>query len=137
MLTQTQARIQFLAWLQQNHPALASAAIEYADKPDNLAGLGAEESWWQKLTSGAVALGTTYLALKNQRDVMKMNLARAEQGLPPLDVASTAPVVRTQIEMDPALASKIGGSIGSGLNTTMLMVGAGILLLVLFMGRQT
>ena len=136
MLTQTQARIAFLSWLQQNHPALAAAAVDYADRPDNLAGLGAEESWWQKLTSGAMALGTTYLALKNQRDAMKMNLARAEQGLPPLDVASTAPVIRTQVEIDPALAAKIGGSIGSGLNTTMLMVGAGILLVVLFMGQK-
>ena len=101
-----------------------------------MSGLGQDTSWWQKLTSGALALGTTYLALKNQRDAMKMNLARAEQGLPPLDVAATAPVIRTQVEIDPALAAKIGGSIGSGLNTTMLMVGAGVLLLVLFMGRK-
>jgi hypothetical protein len=136
MLTQTQARIAFLSWLQQNHPALASAAIDYADSPNNnMSGLG-EESWWQKLAAGATALGTTYLALKNQRDTMKLNIARAEQGLPPLDVAATAPVIRTQVEIDPALARKIGGGIGAGLNTTMLMVGAGILLVVLLMGRK-
>ena len=91
MLTQAQARIQFVSWLQEAHPALAAAAIEAAEN-SSINGLGqmgppapaklAGGSFWEKLTSGAIALGGTYLTLKAQRDAMKLNLARAEQGLP-------------------------------------------------------
>ena len=134
-MTKTEARIAFVDWLQKNHPALATAAIDYADTP-GASGLGQETSWWQKLASGAAALGTTYLALKNQRDAMKLNLARAEQGLPPVDIASTAPVVRTQVEVSPEIARKIGGSIGGGINTGMLAIaGIGLIALLFLMKK--
>ena len=134
MLTQTEARIQFMAWVQQNFPALAAAAIDYADTP-TVGGLGEEESFWSKLTKGLTGLGTTYLALRNQREVLKINLERAKTGQPPIDIASTAPVIRTQIEIDPALASKLASGIGGGINTTMMMLLAGGLVLFLFMKK--
>lgn len=134
MLTQTEARIQFMAWVQDSFPALAAAAIDYADTP-TVAGLGAEESFWNKLGKGLVGLGSTYLALKNQREALKINLERAKMGQPPIDMASTAPVIRTQVEIDPALASKLATRIGGGINTTMLMMGAGLLALLFFMKK--
>lgn len=136
MMTKTQARIAFVDWLQKTHPQLAQAAIAHADAPGLNSGLGAETSWWQKLASGAAALGTTYLALKNQRDAMKINLARAEQGLEPIDAAMSAPVVRTQVDIDPAIAQKIAGSIGGGINTGMLAIaGLGLIALLFLMKK--
>lgn len=134
MLTQTEARIQFMKWVQDSFPALAAAAIDYADTP-TVNGLGAEESFWSKLSKGLVGLGSTYLALKNQREALKINLERAKMGQPPIDMASTAPVIRTQVEIDPALASKLATRIGGGINTTMLMMGAGLLALLFFMKK--
>lgn len=130
-MNETQARIQFMAWVQDSFPALAAAAIDYADTP-GAAGLGAEHSFWSKLTSGLTSLGTTYLALDNQRKALKINLERAKTGQPPIDMASTAPVIRTQVEIDPALASKLASGIGGGINTTMLLVGAAALAFFFF-----
>ena len=143
MLTQTEARIQFMAWVQQNFPALAAAAIEAAEN-NSVSGLGqmgppAPEqlggSFWEKLTSGALALGGTYLTLRAQRDAMKLNLARAEQGLPPIDPGLSAPTIRTVIDIDPNLARNLASNIGSGLNRTLLFVGAAILAFFLFMKK--
>jgi len=149
MLTQAQARIQFVLWLQETHPALAAAAIEAA-KSSSVNGLGqfsfggavetATEgastggSIWEKITGGAMALGSTYLMLKNQRDMMKINIARAEQGLPPLDAASSAPVIRTQIDIDPDLAKDLASNIGSKMNQGLLIIG-GIALVAFFFLR--
>lgn len=141
MLTQAQARIAFVDWLQNAHPALAAAAIERAENSSITGnarnGLGQIEggSFWEKLTSGAMMLGGTYLTLRAQRDAMKLNLERAEQGLPPIDPALAAPTIRTQIDIDPALAEKLMSNVGSGLNRTLLIAGAGILALVFFMNR--
>lgn len=153
MLTQAQARIQFVNWLQENHPALAAAAINAAQSDTvSVNGLGQFSfttaiketadtaaqtggSIWEKLTGAATALGTSYLALKNQRDMMKINIARAEQGLPPLDVATSAPVVRAQVDIDPALARDLASNVGSTLNRTLLIGGAAVIALILFMNR--
>ena len=141
MLTQAQARIQFVDWLQNAHPALAAAAIEAAENgsinSNATNGLGQIEggSFWEKLSSGALALGGTYLTLRAQRDAMKLNIARAEQGLPPIDPALAAPTIRTQVDIDPALAQKLMSNVGSGLNRTLLFAGAAVLALVLFMNR--
>lgn len=147
MLTQAQARIAFVSWLQNAHPALAAAAIEAAENSsisgNATNGLGQYEmgppapeisggSFWEKLTTGAIALGGTYLTLKAQRDAMKINLARAEQGLPPIDPALAAPTIRTVVDIDPNLARNLASNIGSGLNRTLLFAGAAILAFFLF-----
>lgn len=133
-MNQIQARIQFMKWVQDSFPALAAAAIDYADTP-TVAGLGAEDSFWSKLSKGLLGLGTTYLALDNQRRALKINLERAKMGQPPIDIAQTAPVIRTQIEIDPALASKLASGIGGGINTTMMLMVAAGLALFLFMKK--
>lgn len=152
MLSQAQARIQFVAWLKEFNPALAAAAISHAetvtrtDEPfffGSRAGLGqiptasveTGGSFWEKITTGAMALGTTYLTLRAQRDAMKINIARAEQGLPPIDPATAAPVIRTQVDIDPALAQRLASNVGSGLNRALLIGGAVVVALVLFLNR--
>lgn len=121
------ARIRFAAWVKEKNPDLFARAIQQAQGQFNshsaLSGLGEETSFWQKFTAGLTTLGTTYLSLKNQRDAMEINLARAEQGLDPIDAANSAPVVRTQIDMDPALAAKLASTAGEGINKTILMAG--------------
>lgn len=153
MLTQAQARIQFVLWLKETHPALAAAAIDAAGNRSVNNGLGqfsfsdavsstAEKaadtggSMWEKITSGALALGGTYLALKAQRDAMKINIARAEQGLPPIDAAAVAPVVRVQTDIDPQLAADLASNIGSKMNQGLLVIGGLALVAMLMMGGR-
>lgn len=138
------ARIQFVDWLKENFPDLARAAISHAENGSVLTnGLGqmgppapSGGSFWQKLAAGATALGTTYLALKNQREALRINLERAKQGQPPIDMGAAAPVIKTQVDIDPALARRLVSDAGAGLNRTLLMVGGLALAAMLFMGRK-
>lgn len=137
-MSQAQARIDFAKWLKSEHPQVFARAIKIAAESDaTLKGLGAEpsESFWSKFSKAAMGLGTTYLALKNQRDAMKLNLKRAESGQPPIDVATSAPVVRTQVEMSPELTQKLVSTAGEGINKTLLLAGAGILAALFFLRK--
>ena len=96
----------------------------------------AEKSFWEKFMEGALAGGVTYLTLKNQRDAMKINLDRAQAGLPPIDVATSAPVIKTVVDIEPTLARDLASNIGAGINRNMLIIGAVGLVVLFFMMRK-
>jgi len=129
------AQAQFLTWVKRNFPDAYYAALNRADN-SSLAGLGEEEAptqtFWQKMTAGLTAVGTTYLSLKNQRDAMKLNLARAEQGLPPIDAGVTAPVIRTQIDLPPDVLDKLTAGAGQQFNKVLLIGAAAVAAFFLF-----
>lgn len=134
-MTQAQARIQFADWLQRTHPGIFRKAIEVASNAsETLAGLGQEpeKSFWQKFTEAAAGLGTTYLTLKNQRDAMKINLERARAGQPPIDIATTAPVIRTQVDVSPELQQRLISTAGEGLNKILLWGGIALVGFMVF-----
>jgi len=134
---QARARVQFADWLKQEHPMLFQRAIAEASKST----LGQEttqqptKSFWQKFTEAAAGLGTTYLSIKNQQDMMKLNMQRAQQGLPPIDAATAAPVVRTQVDVSPQLAQKLVDTAGEGINKTLLLAGVAIAAGLFLMNR--
>jgi len=131
------ARLQFATWLKKTNPGLYQAAVERA----NASTFGAaeetegESSWWQKLVGGIAAAGTTYLTLKNQRDAMKINLERAQTGLPPIDAGTSAPVIKTQIDLPPDVVNKITQSAGTNINKMLMFGAAAIGAVMLFMNR--
>ncbi len=134
---QIPARILFANWLMETNPYLYEKAIAYAKRSPQLSGLGAaDKSFWQKFTEGAAALGTTYLSLKNQRDAMKINLERAKMGQPPIDMATSAPVIRTQVSVDPNTARELMSGVGAGVNKTLLFGGAAALGLMLYLKKR-
>jgi hypothetical protein len=127
------ARVQFASWLKRAHPEVFARAVKIASESENaLASLGETESFWSKFSTAALGLGTTYLALKNQRDAMKINLTRAEQGLDPIDAATSAPVIRTQVDMSPELTQRLVSTAGEGLNKTLLWGGAALIAALFF-----
>lgn len=121
-MNQAHARIEFAQWLKETNPALFNRAVQIAEQGN---GLGDTEktSFWSRFSTAAMGLGTTYLALKNQRDAMKINLTRAQQGQPPIDIATTAPVVRTQVDLSPELQRNLISNAGEGLSRTALYAG--------------
>ncbi len=140
---QTRARLQFLTWLSETFPELYAAASSAADSNANvLAGLGQNEivssgtSWWEKLAGAATVLGTTYLGLKNQRDILKINLERAQRGEPPISGEDlTAPVIQTRIELQPETIDKLTAGAGAQINKMLLFGAAAIVAIMLFMRR--
>ena len=132
--------------MNRNFPDLWNAAVRTAENEsgnaDQLNGLGQEagppaptQSFWEKVGGALTGLGTTYLSLKNQRDAMAINLERAKQGLPPLDVATSAPVIRTQVDIDPQLANRLASNLGSSMTRNMMIIGA-VVLAFLFIQKK-
>lgn len=131
-----QSRLLALSEIAAKNPALFSAALARTrQQTGQLAGMGADEtaapSFWQKLSDNLLSMGTAYLTVKNQQDILKLNISRAEQGLPPIDASTSAPVVRTQVELPPDVVSKITSEAGSGLNKILLWGGAAFLAMLL------
>ena len=128
-MSHAQARIDFAQWLKNEHPGIFNRAVKAAANSEaTLSSLGEKhaESFWSKFSKAAAGLGATYLALKNQREAMKINLARAQAGQPPIDVATSAPVIRTQVDMSPELTQRLVSTAGEGINKTLLLAGAGV-----------
>lgn len=132
------ARAQFVTWLKNTHPDLWQGIMQ-----SELGGLGVHEapeavperSMWEKIIDGATKVGSTYLQYEAQRKILKMNIERAQQGLPPLDpsIIGATPVIRTEIDISPEMAAGLKQKLGMGIGTIAL-IGAGVLLL-LFMRR--
>lgn len=57
----------------------------------------AKPSWLQTIAD----LAKTYILTRQQKSIMDMQLKRAEQGLPPVDVATMAPTVRVIGDLPP------------------------------------
>ena len=90
-----------------------------------------EKSLWEKILDGAVTLGTGLVGLKQQEKLLELNIARAKEGLPPLDVGAVAPVIKTEVAIDPATAAALASNVGSSINRGFLIMG-GVALVVLF-----
>ena len=153
-LTPTQlARAQFLTWLKRTSPLTFQHALKVAEtakahfaaqsgNPGALSGVGwtmgsngtavAEpKNWWQSLAEGITSAGTAYLAYKGQKAAIDLNLQRAQQGLPPIDVSRyTAPTLRTQVDVSPEILARLR----EGGTNTLLLVG-GIAAAVLLLPR--
>lgn len=98
------ARLQFIAWLQENEPELYAEALRRL----GIGSMGqttAEEKppLWERITG----ILTGLYSAKAQADLVETNIKRAEQNLPPIDPVSVAPVVRTQVTMTPEMAADL------------------------------
>ena len=130
-MNKADAQILTLSEIKRNHPALFAAALRATKREKDmkkLAGLGETEkpSLWDRLSENLVKMGSAYLSIKNQKDLMELNLERAQQGLPPLDAGSTAPVIKTQVELPPGMVSQIRDEASLSLNKILLFGAAAI-----------
>lgn len=121
----------FLRWLERDFPAVHARLR--AQRPDLLAtamaGLGQAEPVATKTAGQKIAdFVLPLLQVYQQRQILKLQLKRAEAGQPPLDVESLA-APPTRVEIEAGKETRRTGMIA-------LAAGAGLGLLVWMMGRR-
>lgn len=141
--------LQFATMLRTKHPKLYRAAVLHANETGiksvrqphplaiqntvpsiGIAGLADSDTdksgWMDKFVGFVAGAGSTYLGLKNQRDILKLNIARAKQGLPPIDAGSMGPVISTQVQLPPDVVDKITASAGLNINKILIFGALGL-----------
>jgi len=100
----TRAQQQFVSWFAKNYPAMNEQVQNRIDADQSLAASDATQkppSIWASIVGGIKDLAPAYLQFRNQKKIMAMQLQRAKQGLPPLNVEQLAPTVRVQAGLSP------------------------------------
>lgn len=137
-------REKFVAWLQEFSPGIAIAAAKHADAATQAAGLGqvtttvsepAATGWFDSFMTKAGELGSQFLAYRTQKQILDIQIERAEAGLPPLETSQLAPTIK--VETTPEATRQITSAIGTGLKTlaTPLLIAAAGIGLLLFLKK--
>jgi len=133
-------RQKFLNWLRDIDPELYSRTMtmtkakraqgySLSDYDENLGGI------WDDIKGSLSAVLQTGLKLKQQRDLYKLQMARAERGFPPLKVDEFAPVIKTEIEIGQKTRNQLFSEVGAGFKKYMIPAGIGLVALIFFMRR--
>lgn len=124
------SRQQFINWFRNKHPDLYKKTIDrVGTPPTGMAGLGVEETeqtWWQKFASTISNLGQQALAYKTQKELLDVQLQRANQGLPPLDMTNYQP--RVLVSADPIALQTAAGTLGKWILPLGIAIGGFLLL---------
>lgn len=117
-----QAKIAFAQWVQKNDPFLFQVAVKRAEmlKGQGVGFLGID---WSSIATSVVdtvkSVAPSLVQYKAQSALLKTQLKRAENGLPPLQTAEYAPTVKIAAEITPeteAAATRIAAqSISQGM----------------------
>lgn len=138
-MSKQSGRQQFLNWLQNTDPTLYSRTMtmvkarrrsnSLSNYDNSLGGI------WDDIKGSLSAVLQTGLKLKQQRDLYKLQMARAERGFPPLKVDEFAPVIKTEIEIGQKTRNQLFSELGSGFKKYMIPAGIGLAALIFFMRR--
>jgi len=102
-------KLDFIKWVKINQPELYNAAlvetveggvgIPWAPTKSGNYGEKPAPSWVDKMTGVIGSLAPQLIKLRQQRSLMRMQIKRARQGLPPANVADYTPVIKTRIDV--------------------------------------
>jgi hypothetical protein len=103
-LNRIESRNQFYDWLQRRHPRVMDRVMGfgYGTLADATPAAAAPDApWYETLAVGLSKAAPNLITAKAQYDLIKVNMKRSQQGLPPIDSASVAPTVRVQTDLPP------------------------------------
>lgn len=142
-----------IAWVRKNDPNVYALAVKRhalkqghsniyglsAIEEDTIASLSGVGDFFSTLSDTVVKVLPKVIDARTTDKVLKAQLKRGEMGLPPLDVADYAPVLKVQPEFNPqteAAYTRIATqSIGSSLGNVLPWIGLGGLALIMIMRR--
>lgn len=123
-------QVKFIAWTKKTFPRLYHAALLDIKQKKGLGGIG---DFFGDLVGSLKDLAPSYLQFKQQKDLMKMQLKRAQSGLPPADVKDYTPVIKTQIDLAPETRRAVVNQTANLIKP--LMIGGGVLLGIMALKR--
>lgn len=114
-----QAKMLYAKWVERRHPQIYKVAVELSKKGHDIkSGLGEEQpkdkNWWDKLADNLTTVGTAAINLEAQRNILREQSRRANQGLAPLETSQFAPTVRVAGEVSTQSLENIKTSFGLG-----------------------
>jgi len=122
------SKMLFLKWLERNEPVIYARVM----KNEGIAGI---EDIFNKAVSVIKDVAPAVTQYKAQSQILKVQLKRAEQGLPPLDTSNYAPTLRVQPEFTPetnlAIRQGVGASISNYMPIILLVGGLAVAYLVM------
>jgi hypothetical protein len=128
----------FVQWVKRNDPFLYNVAAKRAAIV-NGDGLGGLLDMFTSLSETVTKIAPQVLQIDAQRRILKTQLARAKQGLPPLETAEYAPTVKVSAAVTPEMeqaATRVAiQSTQAGLTQLQpfILGGMGLLAVYLFM----
>lgn len=87
---------------------------------------------WDDVKGTLTDVMSTGLQMKQQRDLYKLQLSRAEKGLPPLNADQVSPQIRTQIEIGPETRAQLFTEAGAGLKNLAVPLAVGAAAIFMF-----
>lgn len=118
-------------WIARAHPAALKKAMAANPQLFAAAGLGSIAAGAPSLVDKATSIANAvlpFIQLEAQRKLLKVQVKRAEQGLPPLDTTNIdVPAARAEVDVGPGTRSMVT-KVGLGL--------AALAALWLFLGRR-
>lgn len=144
-----QAVKEFLGWLSKYSPEVYGAVMQEVPEaaqaisiPAHMEGFGhlygfgqtpqptaqqapaPQPSIWDKVLDAAANIGQAYFTYEAQKDILKIQQKRAEQGLPPIQTEAYAPTIRHAVDIPQEFKQ---AAMGTG-TMIALVAGAGLLL---------
>lgn len=131
-----ESKKQLVVWVKEKFPSLYQEALRKVNRRKRKSGgMGGIGDFFGDMFSSIKDLAPTVLQLKQQKALMKMQLKRAQQGLPPANVKDYTPVLRTQIDVGKDTRKAIGNEMSKYIIPAGIGLGALVLLLALKRGR--
>jgi len=115
------AAVDLLNWLDTQRPGTKAEIIGQIGSP----GLGATDNtpWYTKAIEAAGQVANTYFQGKVQKETTDLQIERARQGLPPLDLSQygAAPITtQVDVKMSPQVKTMIW--VGGGLLAAIILL---------------
>lgn len=122
------ARRNFMKWFHRYNPRVARA-VQARLRTKGLNGL---HGWLDDIISTVKEVAPSLVQAKSQRDILKTQMKRAEQGLPPLKTESIAPTVKVQADITPEAKQEIMVTAKETMNKVFMPLALGLGGLALF-----
>lgn len=107
----------YVEFIKAKFPALYARAMAEVARQQRVAGIGELSGFLDTFTQAVEKLTPVVVQAKAQKDLLKVQMDRARQNLPPLEASQYAPAMRVEVQPSVGLSpmAKAAAWVGAGL----------------------